>query len=155
MAEALLLDADDAADAVQEGFVRAYRRLGTLADGSAFGPWFRSIVRNLCLDKLRSPAHRRRESLMEIDRHAYVEPVGTDRLERAQVAASITQALHTLSVAHREVLVLKEIEGLGYADIARALGIPEGTVASRVFHARAALKGALLRSGIDSLEGAR
>jgi RNA polymerase sigma-70 factor (ECF subfamily) len=153
IAETLLLDPDDAADAVQEAFIRAYRGLGKLAEGSAFGPWFRSIVRNLCLDRLRSPARRRREALTDaVDAWVSVEPVGTARLERQDLAHSINAALRSLPAAHREVLVLKELEGLRYSDIAGALGIPPGTVASRVYHARAALKRALIAMGVDSTE---
>jgi len=153
IAEALLLDPDDAADAVQEAFIRAYRGLGKLAEGSAFGPWFRSIVRNLCLDRLRSPARRRREALTDaVDAWVSVEPVGTARLERQDLARSIDAALRRLPAAHREVLVLKELEGLSYSDIAGALAIPPGTVASRVYHARSALKRALIAMGVDSTE---
>ena len=155
IAEALLLDPDDAADAVQDAFVRAYRGLARLSEDSPFGPWFRSILRNRCLDRLRSVAHRRRGSLTEdaVAKHAWVEPVGTEQIEREQLAALVHSALRTLSAAHREVLVLKELEGLGYADIARALAIPEGTVASRVYHARAALRRALHDQGMIAMEG--
>lgn len=154
-AEALLVDPDEAADAVQDAFVRAYRSLGRLAEGSPFGPWFRSILRNRCLDRLRSSAHRRREAITDdiVARHGQVEPVGTTRLEQAQLADAVHRALRTLSAAHREVLVLKELDGLGYAEIARVLGVPEGTVASRVYHARAALRRALVDQGLTAREG--
>ena len=59
----------------------------------------------------------------------------------------------SLSQAHREVLVLKEMDGLGYAEIAAVLGIPEGTVASRVYHARAALRRVLIDQGMTAMEG--
>lgn len=154
LAESLLLDPDDAADAVQEAFVRAYANLGRLAQGSAFGPWFRAIVRNRCLDLLRSPARRGREPIETVVDEPRVEATGTARLERQQVSESIRAALGRLPAAHREVLVLKEIEGLGYAEIAKALGVAEGTVASRLYHARAALKRALMDVGINSREGA-
>lgn len=151
VAEALLLDRDEAADAVQDAFVRAYRGLGRLAEGSRFGPWFRTILRNRCLDRLRSIAHRGRETLTEdIQEHTWVDPIGTDHIEREQLAASVHRALRMLSRSHREVLVLKEMDGLGYAEIAAALGIPEGTVASRVYHARAALRRALLDQGVTA-----
>ena len=155
VAEALLLDSDDAADAVQDAFVRAYRGLGRLADGSAFGPWFRTILRNRCLDLLRSIAHKGRETITDerVSEHAWVDPVGTEQLEREQLAASVQRALRTLSLAHREVLVLKEMDGLGYAEIASSLGIPEGTVASRVYHARAALRRALMDQRMTAMEG--
>ena len=153
VAEALL-DPDDAADAVQDAFVRAFRNVRHLARGSGFGPWFRTILRNRCLDRLRSVAHRRRETITEdnVAAHAWVDPVGTEHLERDQLASMVHRALRTLSAAHREVLVLKEMDGLGYAEIASALGIPEGTVASRVYHARAALRRALLDLGVTPTE---
>jgi RNA polymerase sigma-70 factor (ECF subfamily) len=157
IAEALLLDEDDAADAVQDAFVRAYRgiRAGLLIDGSTFGPWFRTILRNLCLDRLRSYGRRNRESLTDerVADHAWVEPIGTAQLERDQLAAGVQRALRTLPVAHREVLVLKEMDGLSYAQIAESLKISAGTVASRLFHARAALRRALLEQGVTAAEG--
>lgn len=149
VASALLGDEDDAADAVQEAFVRAYRALGSLKEGSAFGPWFRGILRNLCLDRLRSP-HARRESWTSetMDQRVWSEPSGSARLEQVELAEVVQAALATLSPEHRQVLVLKEMEGLGYAEIAQALGIASGTVASRLYNARAALKKTLLARGI-------
>jgi RNA polymerase sigma-70 factor (ECF subfamily) len=148
LANGLLMDQDEAADAVQDAFVRAFNGLNRLAEGSAFGPWFRTIVRNLCLDRLR--ARSRQEPLTEqIDASEWVAPVGTDRLEQRQLADGVWQALRRLSAPHREVLVLKEMEGMSYTDIARTLAISEGTVASRIFHARAALKKELLGSGLQ------
>lgn len=155
LAQGLLGDADEAADAVQEAFVKAYRTLGRLREGSAFGPWFRSILRNHCLDLLRSPRRRATEwSEGEVDATHWSEPVAPERIEREQLAEAVQRALATLSAEHRQILVLKEIEGLGYAEIAEATGIPAGTVASRLYHARAALKRVLLSRGI-SLEEAR
>jgi RNA polymerase sigma-70 factor, ECF subfamily len=155
VAETLLLDRDEAADAVQDAFVRAYTGLGRLIDGSAFGPWFRTILRNRCLDQLRSVAHLGRETITEevVHGHAWVDPVGTEQIERDQLAAAVHRALRSLSRSHREVLVLKEMDGLGYAEIAAALGIPEGTVASRVYHARAALRRVLIDQGMTAMEG--
>ena len=157
IAEALLLDEDDAADAVQDAFVRAYKgiRAGLLIDGSTFGPWFRTILRNLCLDRLRSYGRRNREPLTDdrVAEHAWVEPIGTARLEADQLAAGIQRALRTLPPANREVLVLKEMGGLSYAEIAQSLKISAGTVASRLFHARAALRRALLEQGVTAMEG--
>jgi RNA polymerase sigma-70 factor, ECF subfamily len=148
LAEALLGDADEAADAVQEAFVRAYRALRRVREGSAFGPWFRAILRNHCLDRLRAP-HRRRASWSEetVDALAWSEPDALAELEREELARAVRDALTALSAEHREVLVLKEMEGLDYAEIAEAAGIPAGTVASRLYHARAALKAILVARG--------
>jgi RNA polymerase sigma-70 factor, ECF subfamily len=153
-AEALLGDGDEAADAVQDSFVRAYRSLSKLSPGSAFGPWFRAILRNRCLDRLRSAPARRQVTLDEraVDGTAWTEPVGTARLEHAEVSEAVRSALARLSAEHREVLVLKELEGLSYAGIAAATGVPPGTVASRLHHARSALKKAVMAGGLI-LEG--
>jgi len=148
LAEAILGDRDEAADAVQDAFVRAYRSLGRVREGRAFGPWFRAILRNLCLDRLRSPRRRRRRwTEREVDRWAWAEPQGAERLVREERAAAVRAALATLSADHREVLVLKELEGLSYAEISELTGVPAGTVASRLYHARSALRRALVERG--------
>jgi RNA polymerase sigma-70 factor, ECF subfamily len=155
VAGALLGDPDDAADAVQEAFVRAYRGLRTLREGSAFGPWFRTILRNHCRDRLRSADRRRAPwDAAALDRRAWQEPSAPARLERAELSTAVEGALAELPPEHREVLVLKEMEGMRYEEIAAALGIPAGTVASRLHHARAALKRALGARGVTPGEGA-
>jgi RNA polymerase sigma-70 factor, ECF subfamily len=151
VAEGLLGDADEAADAVQEAFVKAYRALSRLGEGRPFGPWFRAIVRNHCLDRLRSP-QRRRVEWSASSRHPAlrVEPTGTDALERGELRGAVRSALAALSAEHREVLVLKEIEDLSYAEIGETLGIAAGTVASRLYHARAALRKVLVARGFTT-----
>lgn len=146
LAEALLGDPDAAADAVQDAFVRAYRTLHRLERGSGFGPWFRVILRNRCLDVLRA-AHRRRRAAVEdaaFTEAGRVEVTALAALERAELSAEVQAALGTLGPAHRQILVLKEMEDMSYAEIAREVGVPEGTVGSRLHHAREALKRALL-----------
>jgi RNA polymerase sigma-70 factor (ECF subfamily) len=83
-----------------------------------------------------------------MDRRVWSEPSGSARLEQLELADAVQAALATLSAEHRQVLVLKEMEGLGYAEIAHALGIASGTVASRLYNARAALKKTLVARGI-------
>ena len=149
VARSLLGDPDDAADAVQDAFVRAYRTLERLRPGSQFGPWFRAILRNLCLDRLRSP-RRRGQSLDDtvVDARVWDEPDAPEAAERSELAALVDAALVELSPEHREVLVLKEMEGLDYREISQLLGVPKGTVGSRLFHARAALQKVLLTQGV-------
>jgi RNA polymerase sigma-70 factor, ECF subfamily len=151
VAEGFLGDADEAADAVQDAFVKAYRSLSSLREGLPFGPWFRSIVRNHCLDRLRSPERRRVEGGEALtDPRLWSEPTAPAALERAELAAAVRRGLAALSAEHREVLVLKEMEELGYAEIAAALSIPAGTVASRLYHARAALRKVLVAEGFTT-----
>jgi RNA polymerase sigma-70 factor, ECF subfamily len=151
LAEALLGDADEAADAVQDAFVKAYRSLDRLREGSDFGAWFRAILRNHCLDRLRSRPRRSHVSLeaAHIDAHRWSEPTGSAILERTQLAAAVRAALARISPEHRQILTLKEIEGLSYADIARVTGLPAGSVASRLYHARAALRRAVTAAGLE------
>lgn len=142
IAEALLGNSEDAADAVQESFVKAFRALGRLRDGSAFGPWFRSIVRNHCRDRLRV-ARPAEDPLTDADAEVWTEPSVLLTLEREDAARAVRAALARISPDHREILVLKEIEEMSYAEIAEAMRIPPGTVASRLHHARAALRNAV------------
>jgi RNA polymerase sigma factor (sigma-70 family) len=148
IATLLLGDRDEAQDAVQDAFVKAYRSLGTLADDHGFGRWFRTILRNGCRDRLRAPS-RRQEPIDELHPERYGSDAATsDNLERNDLSAIIRRAMQRLTPDHREILVLKEIEEMNYAEIAAALGITEGTVGSRLHHARLALRRVLVRQGI-------
>jgi RNA polymerase sigma-70 factor, ECF subfamily len=154
IAEGMLGDPDDAADVVQDAFVKAYRALRQLKTGSAFGPWFRTIVRNQCRDHLRSSPAGRRVS-WEADalgREGASESDGSGAIERSEISRAVHAALAKLSPEQREVLVLKEMEGLSYAAIAEETGVPAGTVASRIHHARAALRRIVFEAG-NPLEG--
>lgn len=154
IAEGLLGDPDDAADAVQEAFVKAFRALDRMRNGSAFGPWFRTILRNHCRDRLRRASGRPSVpwDAGVVDPAAAAPSPGLGAIERDELAAAVRSALAKLSPEHREILVLKEMEGLEYAEIARELGIPGGTVASRLHYARGLLRRILTAEGI-SLEG--
>jgi RNA polymerase sigma-70 factor, ECF subfamily len=156
VAELLLGDADDAADAVQESFVRAYRSLARLREGSDFGAWFRSILRNHCMDRLRAVSRRRRIPIDDATaaEAGWTEPAGSSVIEEQQLAAAVRDALGRISPEHREILMLKEVEDMSYAEIALAMDIPMGTVASRLYHARAALRRAALAAGLSPREGA-
>jgi RNA polymerase sigma-70 factor, ECF subfamily len=156
LAELLLGDPDDAADAVQDAFVKAYRALPRLRQGSDFGAWFRSILRNHCRDRIRSAPRRRQVPLDARVAAAgpVSEPVGSSGIEQEQLAHQVRHALATLSPEHREILMLKEVEGMSYAEIAVAMDIPAGTVASRLHHARSALRRAASSAGLAPGGGA-
>lgn len=149
-AAALLGDADEAADALQDAFVLAYRGVSRLRPGSAFGPWFRTILRNVCMDRLRAPRLSRRVPLDSGRgaRSTRVEPAGLRNAEIAGLAGHIGAALRLLPEEQRVVLVMRELEGMSYAEIADALGVPAGTIASRLNHGRAALREALIERGV-------
>lgn len=152
-AGALLGDEDEAADAVQDAFVRAYRSLDRLEEGSPFGPWLRAILRNLCLDRIRS-ARRRREQRWPrtVGRSLAREPRAGGEMVRAELARHVRDAVSELSDAHRSVLVLRELGGLDYAEIADVLDLAQGTVASRLHHARSSLREILERRGISPVD---
>lgn len=151
VAVAILGDHDTAGDAVQEAFIKAYGALDRFELGRSFRPWFLQILRNQCRDML-----RRRKAGFETQR---MTPIMAERLpsssdperhqHREEARDLLWRALARISVDHREVLVLKEIEELNYGEIAEAVGIPEGTVASRLYHARRALKEALEEMGVE------
>ncbi len=137
-----------AEDATQTAFVRAYRSLDRFRGGSAFSTWLYRIVSNVCLDMLR--ARRDDTVALEIahgdddDTEQRPLPDGTaepaalaERAERQQV---VHRAIGRLSDDHRVVLVLCDIAGLSYEEIAEILDMPIGTVKSRLNRARLALK---------------
>jgi RNA polymerase sigma-70 factor (ECF subfamily) len=152
MAVAMLGNMDDARDALQEAFVKAYEALHRFDLRRPFGPWFYQILRNQCRDVLRSRQARFR--LEALDERLELRPAdserGPERLRRKAAARELLwKALERIGDEHREILVLKELQGFRYNEIANVLEIPEGTVASRLYHARRALKTVLEEMGAE------
>ncbi len=152
IAVAMMGNMEDARDALQDAFVKAYDSLHRFDLRRPFGPWFFQILRNQCRDMLRS--RQARFKVEALDERLELRPAdadkGPERLrQRAAARELLWQALEHIGAEHREILVLKELQGLRYAEIAQVLDIPEGTVASRLFHARKALKDALLSMGAE------
>lgn len=133
---------DDALDLSQEAFVRAYRARASLDPDRPFYAWLYQIVRRLCFNFLRDRKTRRRRLeeaspwLVEQARaHAYRgDPARTT--ERSELRARLEQAIEALAQHEREVIVLREFEGLRYREIAELLEVPIGTVMSRLYTAR-------------------
>lgn len=151
LATGMMGNLDDARDAVQETFVKVFHNLGRFDLKRPFGPWFYQILRNQCRDMLRSRQARFR--VETVDERLELRPadpeLGPERArQRAAAKELLWRGLEHVGPEHREVLVLKELQGLRYNEIAEILEIPEGTVASRLFHARRALKQALEELGI-------
>lgn len=125
----LLGDPELAKDVAQETFIRVYRKLGTFRFKSKFSTWVFSVARNAGIDALRSRQRRDRlRATVEAETRTWI-PDGNLRVE-------IEAALQSLRPKHREAFVLIEALGLTYKEAGRAIGVPEGTVKSRVFHAR-------------------
>jgi RNA polymerase sigma-70 factor (ECF subfamily) len=148
VAASLVGSRDDALELCQEAFLKVYRARATYKDGEPFLPWFHRILRNTCFSFLRSAKRLRAASLDADDvdeaRGAWeiaAEDEGlATRLERLELAERFRHALERLSARDREILCLRHFDELSYRDIARALGVPEGTVMSRLFHARRRLR---------------
>ena len=154
LARWLMGSPQDAADAVHTAFLRAARYVHTYAGGNARA-WWLSIVRNCCLAIL-STRRTREVSLdaLEADSAAALAVTDADepeeRLHLAQSAALVVRELERLPADFREVLVLREIEDLPYREIAEVLGVPIGTVMSRLARARQLMRKALTQDARSS-----
>ena len=125
---------EEAEDVAQEAFVRAFRRLPRLRGDAGFGPWLFRIVVRLCLDRRRAAHWNREVSPDDLGAwEARVAPA-TEGLDTRLLVGML---LDRLTPPMRAALVLRELEGLDYAEVAEALDIPVGTVRSRLHAARA------------------
>jgi RNA polymerase sigma-70 factor (ECF subfamily) len=141
LATGMLRDGDLAEDVAQETFVRAFRFYTSFRSESALSTWLYRIAVNLCIDAQRKQA--RTERLADDDERAErpdPSPAPDRTLETRELARHAEAALERLSPDHKAILLLREVEGLSYAEIARVLRIPKGTVMSRLFHARSNLQ---------------
>ncbi|QOJ00546.1 MAG: sigma-70 family RNA polymerase sigma factor [Phycisphaeraceae bacterium] len=136
-ARRLLGEADAADDAAQEAWVAIVRGLGGLNDSARFGPWAYAIVTHKCRDTI-----RRRARLRGVTPAAgsVVEPPAPSPGERAESIDRLRGAIRGLPPMYRAILALHYLEGMPVAEIAASLGIPPGTVKSRLFHAREHLR---------------
>ncbi len=128
----------DAADVVQDALVEAWRHIGSLRDEERFDVWFRSIVVNRCRNVLRT--RRRRPQTTPIDPGASGVGHGGSPHESVALRDALDRAFARLSAEHRTVLALRYTLDLPLVEIARTLGIPEGTVKSRLHTAVARLR---------------
>ena len=131
--------ADEARDLAQDVFIRLYETRGRWAPSDAFVPWLVRVARNLCLDQLRrKKARPPAEDLLADEMVDLAGGGGTPEQELASLSERrlVWQALRSLGKLSREVILLKEIQGLSFPEIASTLGIPIGTVKSRSNRAR-------------------
>lgn len=134
----ILRDADDALDVTQEAFLRAYRSLNRFAGRSSFRTWLRRIATNAALD--RRQRRLREPELPETLQVADDSPGAAERLAREETRALVRQAIDELPPASRAAVVLRDVHGLSYAEIAETLRIPKGTVMSRIHKGRQILR---------------
>ncbi|HET6923634.1 MAG TPA: sigma-70 family RNA polymerase sigma factor [Anaeromyxobacteraceae bacterium] len=158
----IVRDPDLAWDVAQEAFVRVHQNLAEFKGESAFSTWVFRIATNLAIDSVRRERTRSRDDLEEIDEAALAEggegilstALGTNPQEsalRRELAGKIGEALSRLPEKHRTILVLREVEGLSYEELAERLRIHKGTVMSRLFHARRKMQALLRRyAGLEA-----
>jgi RNA polymerase sigma-70 factor (ECF subfamily) len=131
----------DALDIVQEAFLAAFRGIKRLEPERGFAGWFHGILRHLCLAQLRQ---RRPTADPEVlERVADDGPTPEVQVADRERRAALLECLGRLTERQREVLVLRELEGLAYREIAERLQVPTGTVMSRLYDARRALAAVL------------
>ena len=138
VARSIVFSHEDAEDAVQEGFLHAYRALDRFVSGQSFGAWLHRIVANAALDLTRRRRVRDADELPESVASPFRDPA-----EAKDLRDRLGQALATLTERQRSVIVLHDVEGFKHGEIGTMLGIPEGTSRSDLHHARAALRRAL------------
>ena len=140
----LTRDRDQARDLVQQTLVRALGAAATWRVGSDPRPWLLSILHNLHVSQARHEQVRRRHAETLAAELAATSPVAGPAPQDAQVELGQTlEAMLGLPEEQREILILSAVEGLTYLDIAQVLGVPLGTVMSRLSRARAALRAVL------------
>ena len=148
-------NSEDAADMTQEAFIKAYNSLQSFRGDSKFSVWLYRIVSNLCLDFLRRKKRRPAVSLSaenedgeEVELDIADESQSPETLlERKLTREAVRRGLDSLPMEQRQILLLREIQGLSYEEIARVLELEAGTVKSRIFRARKRLCAFLLRDG--------
>ncbi|MDY7010181.1 MAG: RNA polymerase sigma factor, partial [Planctomycetota bacterium] len=132
----------DAEDILQETYAGAFRGFGSFKGHSSIKTWLTRILVRQVAGHYRNQA-RRKVIPMELEIAAGRQRSVPSPARTADVQMDVEAAIESLSSAHREVIVLREIKGLSYDEIAEVLGVPRGTVESRLFRARRQIKGFL------------
>jgi len=140
---------DEAEDLTQDIFLKIFKALNTFDRRANFQTWIISISRNLCIDHYRSVRKERQTIARDVDSND-LQPATTERgpyaqAEHQDLRAQLRQALETLPVTLRTAVVLRDLQELSYQEIADRLGLPEGTVKSRINRGRIELAHQLRR----------
>lgn len=143
---------DDAGDLSQEVLIRIYKSIGSFKEQSSFSTWIYRITTNVCLDEIRK---RKNRKIISLDEEIRLEdgemkrqiesdePSPEETAEAEDLKKIVNDAIGRLSEEHRIVIVLRDLQGLSYEEIAEVLKCPEGTVKSRINRGRQALKNIL------------
>lgn len=145
----MLKDVHLAEDATQEAFLRVFSKIDSFRGSSSFSTWFYTILNNICLDILRKKSRRadaisiERTNSDEDEYELQIEdssPGPYENLQKKDAMRVLEAALLELSDEHRAVVIMRDIDGLEYEEIAKILGISLGTVKSRLSRARLSLR---------------
>lgn len=139
---------EDAADLTQEVFLKAWNHLDKFEFKSAFSTWLYRLASNLCIDALRSSRRRQNLPLTFEDEEGEEQrievadpaPLPEDRIIASEDQQRLSAAMEALEPEHRQILTLRVVNDMSYADIAEILGVKEGTVKSRLARAREKLR---------------
>jgi RNA polymerase sigma-70 factor, ECF subfamily len=153
----MLSNAEEAEDIAQEVFVRAYRNLGKFRQESSFYTWLYRIAVNIVYTQAKKNTRRRVLYDEAFKEREYLQPHSFDSPETVaqagEVREMILKAINQLDPRFRQVIILKELEGLDVSEVAKLLGLPEGTVKSRLFRAREDLKHIIQTWKVNQAEG--
>lgn len=153
IAMGLVRNENDAREIVQDAFIRVFKGINAFQGTSSFYTWLYRIVTNLAIDLIRKPGRRDTElnegravneestELPLVSRIDGADPL--DVVRRQEIAARLQEALEALPSYHRGAILMREVEGMSYEEIAQAMGVSKGTIMSRLFHARQKLQRAL------------
>ena len=155
----MVKDREEALDVVQEAFVKVHKSLDTFKADATFYTWLYRITVNVCIDVIRRRGAMRAEAvefderighdLAEANLGAVSSQLGSNpekSVLRRELGEKIQEALEQIPEKHRAILLLRELDGLSYEELAQVLEIPKGTVMSRLFHARAKVQKLLSES---------
>lgn len=155
LAESVVKDREEAMDVVQEAFVKVHRHLDGFQGGSSFYTWLYRIVMNLAIDQARKSKRQRTVDFDDALGHesegaleggpqgGFEDQNPRKALLRKELAERIRRALADLPEYHQAVIVLREVDGLSYEELAEVMEVPKGTIMSRLFHARRKMQEAL------------
>ena len=150
LAYRLLGDRDRMDDALQEAYVKAFRNLSSFRGESRLGTWLYRIVYNTCLDEL---TRSKRVVQLPLEEASDPPDARTDLAEAVADRSGLAEALAALTPEERAAVFLVDAQGFDYRSAGKVLGVPEGTVASRLNRARAGLRRALGEQGVRRVGG--
>lgn len=148
VAYGFLRNREDALDVVQEAFIKVHRYLEKFEGNSSFYTWLYRIVANLCIDHIRRNKRHRGVEFDDALRHddndvpdpltSTLQGLGdpTEMMRRKEIMSAFSDSLQHLSDKHRAVIVMREVQGMSYEEMAKAMDCSKGTIMSRLFHAR-------------------